>query len=103
MWANWVSFIIGLWFFLSGLVPGLQAEWNMVILGIAAVIFGFIAYESWQGIANGIIGIWMFLSGVWFSLIFPWNFLIFGAAMAILGAWGASTQQKAGTISHGTA
>lgn len=89
-WFNWFSLVLGVWFFISGLIPALQGDWNMIILGIVAAICGFIAYQTWQGIVNGIIGIWFFLSAIWFHLVVPWNFIILGAAMAILGIWGAT-------------
>jgi hypothetical protein len=101
--SNWASFVLGIWFFISGLIPSLQAEWNMLILGIVAAVFGFIAYETWQGIVNGLIGVWFFLSAIWFSLILPWNFLILGAAMAILGIWGATTHNTPTVAPHGAA
>lgn len=102
-WFNWISFVFGIWFFISGLVPALQHNWNMIILGIVAAVFGFIAYQSWQGIVNGVIGVWFFLSAIWFHLVAPWNFLILGAAMAILGIWGATSHHTPHTESHGIA
>ena len=78
MWSMWISFAIGVWVFLSGLIPSLQAEWNLIIFGAAAAVFGFISFRDWQGIANGIGGIWLFLSGIWFMIMSPMNFLITG-------------------------
>ena len=82
MWTNWISFLIGLWIFFSGLVPQLRAEWNLIIFGILAVLFGFASYKNWQGIINGIGGVWLFLSGIWFVLMAPANFVITGIIMA---------------------
>ena len=93
MWALWVTALIGAWFFVSGLIPVLMAEWNAVILGIAAVVFGLIGALAnsrvWQGYINALIGIWFFLNGVWFGILAPWNFVIFGIVMFIFGLWGA--------------
>ncbi len=103
MWSMWISFAIGVWVFLSGLIPSLQAEWNLIIFGAAAAVFGFISFRDWQGIANGIGGIWLFLSGIWFMIMSPMNFLITGFAMGLLGIWGALAETKHhGEISHGT-
>lgn len=102
-WFNWFSLALGAWFFISGLIPALQGDWNMIILGIIAAICGFIAYQTWQGIVNGAIGIWFFLSAIWFHLVAPWNFIILGAAMAILGIWGATTHHTPHAASHSPA
>lgn len=103
MWSNWISFILGIWFFISGLIPALQGDWNMIILGIAAAVFGFIAFQTWQGIVSGIIGVWFFLSAIWFNLVVPWNFIILGAVMAALGIWGALSYHTPHTASHSPA
>jgi hypothetical protein len=103
LWSNWISFVLGVWFFISGLIPALQADWNMIILGIVAAAAGFIAFESWQGIINGLIGVWFFLSAVWFNLVLPWNFLILGAVMAILGLWAGLSHSTHHTPSHSPA
>ena len=100
MWTNWISFLIGLWIFFSGLVPRLRAEWNLIIFGILAVIFGFISYRNWQGITNGIGGVWLFLCGVWFIILAPANFVITGIIMALLGLWGALSETPQGEVSH---
>ncbi len=103
MWALWITFILGVWFFVSGIIPGLIAEWNMIIFGLITMIFGFIGYfndrKSWQAVLCGIIGIWFFLSGIWFGLIASWNFIIFGIILAILGIWGAQTKPAGGQTS----
>jgi len=93
MWALWITLIIGIWFIISGLFPTLIANWNFIIFGIAAIIFGFTAFFSnkklWQGLINGIIGIWMLLNGIWIALTGSWNFIVFGIVLLILSIWGA--------------
>ena len=103
MWANWITFIVGIWLFLSGLIPSLQGEANMIIAGAVAIVFGFIAVKTWQGVINGILGVWIFLSGLWFMIEAPANYLIVGAVMAILGIWGAIPHTGSQTVSHTTA
>jgi hypothetical protein len=103
MWTNWISFIIGLWIFFSGFFMNLRAEWNLIIFGILAIIFGFATYRSWQGVVNGIAGIWLFLSGIWFMILGPANFIITGIIIAILGIWGALAENPTRTVSHKTA
>ena len=103
MWSMWVSFAIGLWVFLSGLIQALQTEWNLIIFGAAAAIFGFISFRDWQGIVNGVGGIWLFLCGIWFIIMSPINFLITGFVMGLLGLWGALAEtEHHGEVSHGT-
>jgi hypothetical protein len=101
LWSNWISFAIGAWLFVTGWIPALQGEWNMIIFGAAAALFGFLAYKSWQGIVNGLLGVWIFLSGIWFGLNYPQNFLLVGIAMVILGIWGATYHTH--DVAHGTA
>ncbi|MEJ2637377.1 MAG: hypothetical protein P8184_19075 [Calditrichia bacterium] len=101
MWSNWVTFILGIWLFISGLIPSLQGDGNLIATGILAVIFGFIASRTWQGVVNGVLGIWIFLSGIWFMLVSPANFLIVGAIMAIVGIWGAIPSSE--DVAHHTA
>ncbi len=102
MWINWNSFIIVLWIFFCRFFMNLRAEWNLIIFGILAIIFGFASYKSWQGIVNGIAGIWLFLSGIWFIIIGPANFIITGIIKAILGRWSALVDNPQATVSHKT-
>ena len=74
----------------------------MVISGILAVIFGFIAARTWQGIINGVLGIWIFLTGVWFLLNVPVNYFVVGIIMTILGFWGGFPQSHQ-DMAHRTA
>ena len=98
MWSVWITLLIGVWFFISGLIPNLSATWNLIIFGIAAIVFGFIAYFSnqkyWSGLINGIIGIWMLLCGIWFGLNGAWNFIIFGIIMVILALINAASRPE---------
>lgn len=94
MWSNWISLVIGIWLFISGLIPALRVEGNMLIAGALAVIFGFIAYKTWQGVVIGILGVWIFLSGLWWHLGGPANYIIVGIVMAILGVWGGFQHTK---------
>ncbi|MEJ2634297.1 MAG: SPW repeat protein [Calditrichia bacterium] len=103
MWASWMSFIIGIWLFVSGWIPGLEGEVNMIIAGALAFMFGFIAYKTWQGVINGLLGAWIFVSGIWFGLDNPANYLIIGVAMAILGLWGALPHEHEHHVEHTTA
>ncbi|MEJ2636743.1 MAG: hypothetical protein P8184_15800 [Calditrichia bacterium] len=89
MWQGWVSFVLGIWLFLSGLIPGLQAPSNMIIVGVLAAIFGFWNYKMWQGFAVGFLGIWVFLSGIAFSFNTTLNFILMGVLIFVLGIWSA--------------
>lgn len=103
MWANWISLVIGIWLFLSGLIPGLQAQGNMIAVGALAIIFGFIAYKSWQGVVNGILGVWIFLSGLWWHLGAPANYIVVGIIMAVAGIWGGLEHTKPHKVTEKTA
>ena len=89
MWTGWVSFIGGAWLIVSGFIPGVQTDANLIATGAGLVVFGFASIPNLQGIANGLIGIWLLLSGIWFGIVAPWNFLLFGVCAAILGIWNA--------------
>ncbi len=92
MWALWITLLIGLWLLFSGFTSSLVVNWNMVIFGIGAIVFGFIAYfanrKNWQGFITGFIGIWLLVSGIWLEFITSWNFLIFGILIAMLSLGG---------------
>ena len=103
MWYSWISFVLGIWFIISGIIPALQGNWNMIILGLVAAVFGFISYRTWQGIVNGIIGLWFFLSAIWFHLVLPWNFIILGVIMAALAIWDALSHHTPYTASQSPA
>ena len=40
MWQGWIIFILGIWLFISGLIPVLQGGGNLIIVGIISAIFG---------------------------------------------------------------
>lgn len=100
MWTNWVSLAIGAWIFISGWIPAVQSEWNLIIFGVLAAVFGFASYKNWQGIVNGVAGIWLFLCGIWFMIMAPANFLITGIVMVLLGLWGALYHSHTGEVTH---
>lgn len=84
MWKHWITLIIGIWLFISGLAAPLQVPANLIVVGILAVIFGFWSFRAWQQIVNGILGVWIFVSGLVASLINPVNLMIVGFVMVIL-------------------
>jgi len=95
MWKAWVNFILGLWFILSGIITGLGANVNYVIVGIVVAVLGFWSAKQWQGIVIGILGLWMILSGIVTSLMSPVNLIIVGIVIAVLGLWQALAKPKA--------
>ena len=98
MLMYWISFIIGLWFFISGLAPGLVRVWNLLLVGILAIIFGLIAFyqnrKYWQGLVIAIIGLWVLICGFIEIYLVSWNFLLFGIIIAVLGLWAALASGK---------
>ncbi|MCD6234568.1 MAG: SPW repeat protein [Candidatus Marinimicrobia bacterium] len=84
MWQAWVNVILGLWLVVSGFIPGVQVNWNMIIAGILIALLGFTASKKWPAIVAGILGIWIFISGLFPSLIVQINFIIAGLAVLIL-------------------
>jgi hypothetical protein len=95
MWKAWVNFILGLWFILSGIITGLDANVNYIIVGVVVAILGFWTAKQWQGIVMGILGLWMILSGIVTSLMSPVNLIIVGIVIAVLGLWQALAKPKA--------
>ncbi|HBY19312.1 MAG TPA: hypothetical protein DEH00_09120 [Candidatus Marinimicrobia bacterium] len=84
MWQAWVNVILGLWLVVSGFIPSLQANWNMIIAGIVIAILGFTVSKEWPAIVAGVVGIWIFISGLVPSLIAPINFIIAGIVVLIV-------------------
>ncbi|BFN36169.1 SPW repeat protein [Fidelibacter multiformis] len=84
MWQAWVNVILGLWLVVSGFIPGVQVNWNMIIAGILIALLGFTASKKWPAIVAGIVGIWIFISGLVPSLIVQLNFIIAGIVVLIL-------------------
>lgn len=91
MWSHWISLAIGVWVFISGFFPGVQADANFFVTGIVTMIFGFMAYKTFQGIVIGIIGIWLFANGIILNIEYPANYFIFGALMVVFALWGGLT------------
>ena len=87
MWKAWVSFVLGLWLILSGIVSTLGVTANYIIVGIAVAVLGFWSSKEWQGIATGILGLWLILSGIISSLMAPINLMIVGVVVAALSLW----------------
>lgn len=98
MWQLWVNFVVGIWAFLSGLIPALQGGINLIICGVIAAILGFWASKKWHGVVIGIIGLWLILSGIIAGLQAPVNYIIVGIVVAILGIWGALQRKEDVTV-----
>ncbi len=84
MWQAWVNVILGLWLVVSGFIPTVQVNWNMIICGILIAILGFTVSKKWPAIVVGILGVWILISGLVSSLIVPVNFIIAGIVVLIL-------------------
>ena len=84
MWQSWVSFILGIWLILSGLISGLQGASNLILIGLIVAIVGFFYLKKWEGTVNGILGLWLFVCGFIPGLIMALNFLLIGLVIAVI-------------------
>ena len=87
MWQSYISFFLGIWLVLSGIIVQLQGAVNLIVIGIATAILGFWGFKNWCRWINGIIGLWIFLSGGMFNLTISWNFIFPGIVLIVLGFW----------------
>lgn len=99
MWQGWINFVLGIWLIVSGFVISLQGRVNMIIVGILAIVFGFLAFKAWQQIINGVLGIWVLVCGLFITSLAATdatnvNYIIVGIIMAILGIWSALSRPK---------
>jgi hypothetical protein len=90
MWQSRVNLIIGIWLILTGIIQALQTPVNMIITGLAAILFGLwigIKIKSWEGILNGFIGVWILLCGALLNFNLSWNYFVFGGIIIVFAIW----------------
>jgi hypothetical protein len=87
MLQKYITFFLGIWLVLSGMIVQLQGAFNFTFVGIATAIFGFWVFKNWLRWFNGILGLWIFLSGGVLNLTFSWNFIMSGIVLIVLGFW----------------
>jgi len=100
MWQGWISFILGIWLIISGLIPALQYPINLVFIGVLSVIFGFWGIKLWSEVMNAILGIWIIASAFVYNMIIPQNFLVIGIAMGIFGIWSGLSRPDEEVLHH---
>ncbi len=72
-WENWVSLILGVWFFLTpwtiGSALSSAAHWNAWLVGAGIALSAYYAIRDlkpWEEWVNIALGVWVFFS--------PWTF-----------------------------
>lgn len=84
MWQDWLTFILGLWVFISSFIESAYTSAvHNIIFGILIAIFAlWAAFKKPIEWINFILGLWFFISG--FFLFNMWNNLIVGIVVAII-------------------
>ncbi len=97
-WRDWMTFVLGVWLFLSPWVFGPTAVvvlWNAWLFGtlvtaLAVWTLGQPDAETAEGVL-GVLGLWLFMSPwvLGYSGVHPddWNAWLVGALLVILPAW----------------
>jgi len=81
---TWLTFLLGLWVFISGFVPGaVQSNAHCLVFGAAVAVSSFwTAFRKPFQWVNFVLGLWFAASG--FFLHNLWNNLAVGLIVAVL-------------------
>jgi len=112
-WPNWLTFILGVWLFVSPWVlPAAAAgawAWNAWVVGVLLAVVSIAALAQlaeWEEWINLVLGAWLFFSPWIFSYVAmtsaSWNAYIVGIATVLIAAWGivAARQAMGGLTAH---
>ena len=84
MWQSWISFVLGVWLILSGLISGLQGSVSMILTGILIALIGYLFLKGWEGMVNGILGLWLLISGIISGFVTVQNYLVIGILITVI-------------------
>lgn len=85
---------MGIWLFISGLIPAIITQGNMIASGIAVFILGIITLRTFNGIILAIIGAWLFFSALLINLAVSANFIVCGILVFLFAIWGANARAR---------
>jgi len=84
MWYAWISFLLGAWLIISGLITSFHGPANMFIVGVLVLYTGFFLVRKREGVALGILGIWILICSFITGFISTHNLLFTGIVISLI-------------------